>query len=266
LKVAVPAEGAHLDAKVGDRLGLSSHLLVIDLESKNLEAYPRPRASGSGAGMEMVALIIAKKCNFLLTGWCSPTAEKYLSAYGVGIVTGISGTVAEALDKFEREHPKAQQAEKPAEPPLNAFRIDCRVLALAVRNASRQISSFLPVMIGVILLMGLFSAFISEELILSFFSGTLFQDSFWGALSGSAFAGNPVNSYIIGGKLLSLGVSPVAVSAFMCSWVTVGFVQLPAEIASLGWRFAMIRNLSCFALSMALSMAMMLILSVFGIY
>lgn len=262
MKVAVPAEGPDLDAKVGDRLGLSSHLLVIDLESKRFEAHRSPRTSGSGVGMEMVALIISKKCNFLLTKWCSPTAEKYLSAYGVGIVTGISGTVDEALEKFERGNPKAQ-AEKHI-PPLIAFRINRRVAVQAIASASRQLSGLLPVMVGVVFLVGLFSAFISEEVISSFFSGTLWQDSFRGALSGSAFAGNPINSYIIGGKLLKLGVSPVGVSAFMCAWVTVGFVQLPAEIAALGWRFAVLRNLSCFGLSIALSFGMMLILNVLG--
>jgi uncharacterized membrane protein YraQ (UPF0718 family) len=117
---------------------------------------------------------------------------------------------------------------------------------------------------GVIFLVGLFSAFISQEFLASLFSGSIWWDSLWGASIGSVFAGNPINSYIIGGQLLELGVSLVAVTAFICAWVTVGLIQLPAESAALGWKFAVVRNLSCFGLSMAISFVMMLILNLFG--
>jgi len=262
LKVAVPAEGPDLDAKVGDRLGLSSYLLVVDLESKDFEAIRSPRDSGSGAGMQVVALIIAKKSNVVLTGWCSPTADKYLTAHGVKIVTGMSGTVGEALESFEKNLKK--RIEKFEDLAPMAWKIDRRVAAQAVRSASNQIKSLLPVMMGVVFLVGLFSAFISEDFLASLFSGSMWWDSLWGASIGSVFAGNPINSYIIGGQLLELGVSLVAVTAFICSWVSVGLLQLPAEIAALGWKFAVVRNLSCFGLSMAIAFVMMFILNLFG--
>ncbi|MBU2498667.1 MAG: hypothetical protein KKE57_07200 [Proteobacteria bacterium] len=262
MKVAVPAEGPDLDAKVGDRLGLSSYLLVVDLESKDFEAIRSPRDSGSGAGMQVVALIIAKKSNVVLTGWCSPTADKYLTAHGVKIVTGMSGTVGEALESFEKNLKK--RIEKFEDLAPMAWKIDRRVAAQAVRSASNQIKSLLPVMMGVVFLVGLFSAFISEDFLASLFSGSMWWDSLWGASIGSVFAGNPINSYIIGGQLLELGVSLVAVTAFICSWVSVGLLQLPAEIAALGWKFAVVRNLSCFGLSMAIAFVMMFILNLFG--
>jgi predicted Fe-Mo cluster-binding NifX family protein len=263
LKVAIPAEGPDFNARVSDRLGLSPYLLIVDLESKDFEALRSPRDSCSGAGMQVVALIIAKKSNVLLTKWCSPAADKYLSAYGVGIVTDMSGTVAEALEKFERENLR-RQIEKIEDLPPIARKIDRRVAAKAVWSASNQIKNLLPVMMGVIFLVGLFSAFISQEFLASLFSGSIWWDSLLGASIGSVFAGNPINSYIIGGQLLELGVSLVAVTAFICAWVTVGLIQLPAESAALGWKFAVVRNLSCFGLSMAISFVMMLILNLFG--
>ena len=263
MKVAVPSESPDFDAKVGDRLGLSTYLLVVDLESRDFEAVRTPRDSGSGAGMMVVALIIAKKSNVVLTKWCSPTAERYLSAHGVGVVTGISGTVAEALEKCERENLKRQMEKFEDLAPI-AWKIDRRVAEQAVRSALNQIKNLLPIMIGVVFLVGLYSAFISEEFLASLFSGSMWWDSLWGASIGSVFAGNPINSYIIGGQLLELGVSLVAVTAFICSWVNVGLLQLPAEIAALGWKFAVVRNLSCFGLSMAISFVMMFILNLFG--
>lgn len=263
LKVAVPAEGADLSAKLGDRMGHASHLLVVDPSSSAFEAFPTPRDSGNGSGMQMVALVIAKKCDVLLVKWCSPTAEKHLSAYGVRIVTGMSGTVAEVVEKFKNEN-RNSRIEETRDLPTTAWKIDREAAAQAFRSGSRQIRNLLPVTIGVIFLAGLFTAFLSEELLSSFFSGSLWWDSLRGASFGSVFAGNPISSYIIGGKLLELGVSLGAVTAFICSWVTVGLLQLPAEIAALGWKFAVVRNLSCFGLSLAMSFAMTFILKFSG--
>ena len=263
MKVAVPAEGPNFNARVSDRLGLSPYLFIVNLESKEFEILRSPRDSGgSGTGMQMVALIIAKKSNVILTDWCSSIAEKHLSAHGVDIVTGMSGTVAEVLENFENTL-KIQEEKVEELAPL-ARKIDRRVVAQAVLSASSRLKNLLPVMMGVVFLVGLFSAFISEEFLASLFSGRIWWDSFWGVSIGSVFAGNPINSYVIGGKLLELGVGLVAVTAFICSWVTVGLIQLPAESAAMGWKFAFVRNLSCFVLSMAISFLMMLIMNLFG--
>jgi predicted Fe-Mo cluster-binding NifX family protein len=264
LKVAVPSEGPDFEAKVGDRLGLASYLFVVDLESMEFEVLRTPRDSGSGAGMQMVALIIAKKCNVLLVRWCSPTAEKYLSAHGVEIVTGMSGTVAEVLDRFERGNLKGRMGTPEDLEPF-AWKMDRKAAMQALRSASHQIKNLLPVMISVIFLAGFFMAFLSEERLPSLFSGSMGWDSLWGACLGSLFAGNPINSYIIGAQMLEAGVSVVAVTAFICSWVTVGLLQLPAEIAALGWRFAVVRNASCFGLSMGISFGVAIFLKFFEV-
>jgi predicted Fe-Mo cluster-binding NifX family protein len=265
MKAAIPAEGPDLDARVGDRLGLSSYLLIVNLESKHFEVLPSPRDSGSGAGMQVVALIIAKKSDVVLTGWCSPIAERYLSAHGVRVLTGISGTVAEVLGTIGSEDETRRITGFEDLAPV-AWKIDRSDVAPAVRIAFNQIRNLLPVVTGVVFLVGLFNTFVSKGFLTSFFSGSMWWDSIWGASIGSLFAGNPINSYIIGRQLLGLGVSLVAVTAFICSWVMVGLVQFPVESVALGWKFAVVRNLSCFGLSMAISFVMMFILNFFGMY
>ncbi|MEA2094922.1 MAG: hypothetical protein U9P11_10205 [Pseudomonadota bacterium] len=49
-----------------------------------------------------------------------------------------------------------------------------------------------------------------------------------------------------GSYYIAEGVSLLAVTALIVSWVTVGVVQLPAEALLLGRRFAIYRNLMCF--------------------
>jgi hypothetical protein len=212
--------------------------------------------------MHVVALIIAKKSNVVLTDWCSPIAERYLSAHGVKVVSFIGGTVEEVLLKFQTGLKTSIEEFQDLAP--KACKIDRRVAVRSVRTAFNQIISLLPVMTGVVFLLGLFSAFISKGFLASIFSGSMWWDCFWGASIGSAFAGNPINSYIIGGQMLERGVSLVGVTAFITSWVTVGLVQLPAESAALGWKFAVVRNSSCFVLSMAIAFLTMVILKAFG--
>lgn len=79
-------------------------------------------------------------------------------------------------------------------------------------------------------------------------------DALTGALAGSVAAGHPMASYVIGGELLERGVGLVAVTAFLVSWVTVGSIQLPAEMLMLGRRFALYRNFICFGLSILVAL------------
>jgi uncharacterized membrane protein YraQ (UPF0718 family) len=143
-------------------------------------------------------------------------------------------------------------------------KIDRSNLVRAIKNSARQFVNLLPILIGVVLLIGLFNAFVPKELLASVFSGNMVIDTLWGACFGSILAGNPINSYIIGGELLKYGVSLFAVTALIVTWVTVGLVQLPAEIAALGRRFALLRNGLSFILSFPIAILTVMLLNLIG--
>ncbi len=140
-------------------------------------------------------------------------------------------------------------------------RFDKASLARGAKKSARQFVGLLPVLVGVVLLVGLFNTFVSKEMLASVFSGNTLLDTVWGVCFGSILAGNPINSYVIGGELLNHGVSLFAVTAFMFAWVTVGLVQLPAEIAALGKSFALLRNALCFILAIPIAILTVLLLS-----
>ena len=121
-------------------------------------------------------------------------------------------------------------------------------------KALKSFVGVIPILLGVILLLGLFRIFVSRAMISSIFTGKFLQDTMIGALIGSIFAGNSVTSYIIGGELLNEGVSLFAVTAFIVAWVTVGIVQFPVEAATLGRRFAFARNILSFILAILVAM------------
>ena len=126
----------------------------------------------------------------------------------------------------------------------------------------RQLFGMLPVLSGVVLLVGLFREFLPRNLLLSIFSGRAVADAFFGSCFGGIMAGNPVNSYVIGDMLMGLGVGLSAVTALMLSWVNVGLVQLPAEMAALGPKFALLRHTAAFFLSVPIAVAIVLLVGV----
>jgi len=130
-----------------------------------------------------------------------------------------------------------------------------RTIANSFYIAIKSFGTTLPMLLGVILLLGLFSVFVTSEMISSVFTGELLRDTVIGSLIGSISAGNPIISYIIGGELLKEQVSLFAVAAFIVAWVTVGVLQFPAEAAILGKRFATARNILGFILAIVVSIA-----------
>mgnify|MGYP006288148531 CR=1 FL=1 len=123
----------------------------------------------------------------------------------------------------------------------------------ALVKSAKAMYNSLPILLGVILLISLADAIIPKAVYASFFQGNAFLDSLIGAIAGSILAGNPITSYIMGGELIEQGVSLLAVTAFLVAWVTVGLVQLPAEISMLGKRFAFVRNATAFILAIVVA-------------
>lgn len=130
------------------------------------------------------------------------------------------------------------------------------------RSAFKVFFSNLPLIFGIILLVSLANSAIPKDFYTKIFQGNFLLDSFIGGFIGSISFGTPITSYIIGGELLSQGISLIAVTAFLVAWVTVGFIQLPAEIVMLGRRFAITRNLLSFIFAIIVAIISVLILEV----
>ena len=122
-------------------------------------------------------------------------------------------------------------------------------LKIAITKSAKGMLDSLPILVGVVLLIGLASTLIPKSFYNILFSKNVFLDSIIGSGLGSILAGNPVTSYVIGGELLKQGISLVAITSFLVAWVTVGLVQFPAEALLLGRRFAILRNILSFVFS-----------------
>jgi len=93
--------------------------------------------------------------------------------------------------------------------------------ARAFLNTTRAFKKSLPILMGVLMLLSLADVLIPKQAYRLIFSGNWFFDPLVGAALGSISGGNPLTSYIIGGELRQEGVSMLAITAFIVSWVTV---------------------------------------------
>ena len=253
MKIAIPANAPDLGARVENRLGTAPYLLVIDIEDMSFEAVDGPPPSaGPGAGIEAVSIVTGMGAKAILTGFISPHIALTLKEIGIDVFTPVSGSVMDAVVKYrlgafsrtigDPHQPDAKNASHAGSQWLQAF-----------RKAARQFLNIVPVLIGVILLVGFFRGFVSRDLLLTVFSGNVIQDTLWGACIGSVLSGNPVNSYVVGETMLKMGVSLFGATALMLTWVNVGLLQLPAEISALGARFAITRTIVAFLMAVAIS-------------
>jgi len=124
----------------------------------------------------------------------------------------------------------------------------------------KSLSQMMMLFFGVLLLVSFVNSVITPEDFKLFFTGNIWLDSIKGALVGSVVAGNPANSYIISNSLLENEIALAAVVAFLISWVTVGFVNLPLESKYFGWKLAICRNIVNIILSIVMGLLIYIIL------
>lgn len=101
MKIAVTATEPSLHATVDPRLGRCAYFVFVDTDDMNFEAMANDSNSqGGGAGIQSARVLAQKGVRAVLTGNCGPNAHQTLTAAGIDIVVGCSGTVREAVDRF----------------------------------------------------------------------------------------------------------------------------------------------------------------------
>lgn len=102
MNIAITATGPALDAKVDPRFGRCPYFLIVNTDNMNLEAVENTSVTlGGGAGIQSAQLMAEKGVQFVLTGNCGPNAYQTLSAAGIGVIIGCSGTVADVVEQFK---------------------------------------------------------------------------------------------------------------------------------------------------------------------
>jgi predicted Fe-Mo cluster-binding NifX family protein len=103
MKIAITSTGKTLDSQVDPRFGRAACFIIIDTEERDVfNVFDNENvAAGGGVGINSAKVVIDAGAEAVLTGNCGPNAERTLTAVGVKLYTGVTGTVAEAIEHFK---------------------------------------------------------------------------------------------------------------------------------------------------------------------
>lgn len=103
MKIAVSSSGKTLKSLVEPRFGRCQYFVIVESDSMKNETVPNLAVgSAHGAGVEAAQLVASKGVKVILTGNVGPNAYHALTASSIDIVTGVTGTVEDAVKRYSR--------------------------------------------------------------------------------------------------------------------------------------------------------------------
>ena len=102
MKIATTATGKTMDSPVDQRFGRAAYFVVVSTETMDFAVIDNENvAAAGGAGLSSAKVVIDAGAEAVLTGNCGPNAQRTLSVAGIKLYTGVTGTVAEAVELFK---------------------------------------------------------------------------------------------------------------------------------------------------------------------
>jgi len=103
MKICISASAKNLDAIIDPRFGRAQGFLLVDTETMAYEYIDNQAITArGGAGTQAAQLIADKGAQAVLTGNVGPNAFHALSAAGIPIYVGLTGSAREAIEKFKQ--------------------------------------------------------------------------------------------------------------------------------------------------------------------
>ena len=110
MKICVTSDGNSLDSNVDPRFGRCRYFIFADTDTLAFEAIQNPNIEAmGGAGIQSGQFVAGKGVKAVLTGNVGPNAFQTLQAAGIDVITGISGAVKEAIEKYKKGEFKSTQ-------------------------------------------------------------------------------------------------------------------------------------------------------------
>ena len=101
--ICISSQGNTLDSQVDPRFGRCQYFIIVDTDTLEFESVENPNIDAmGGSGIQSGQLIASKNVKAVLTGNVGPNAFQTLQAVGIDVITGISGSVKEAIEKYKK--------------------------------------------------------------------------------------------------------------------------------------------------------------------
>ncbi|MFC1821426.1 NifB/NifX family molybdenum-iron cluster-binding protein [Thermodesulfobacteriota bacterium] len=103
MKIAISSSGRDLSSRVDPRFGRCAYFLIVNTEDMGFDIYENENAAlGGGAGIQTAQLVASEGAEAVITGNCGPNAVRTLSAAGIKLYAGQSGTIHEVIEAFKK--------------------------------------------------------------------------------------------------------------------------------------------------------------------
>ena len=96
MEIAITATKSSLDAEVDPRFGRCQYFIVINPETMQYGAV-----ENTSTGVSAIQMMVGMGVRAVLTGNCGPNTYQVLSAAGVKVFTGVSGSVRNAIADYK---------------------------------------------------------------------------------------------------------------------------------------------------------------------
>ena len=103
MKVAVSSVGETLDSAVDPRFGRAAQFVLVDTDTGEHEVISNAQNlnAAQGAGIQAAETVFKHGAEYVMTGHCGPKAYRALDAAGIKVISGVEGTVAEAVERLK---------------------------------------------------------------------------------------------------------------------------------------------------------------------
>ncbi len=109
MKVAVSSSGTNLDSQIDPRFGRCAYFVIVNTDDMSFEAFDNEGiALGGGAGIQSSQFVASKGAGAIITGNIGPNAVQTLSAAGIEIFMGQTGSVREAVERYRKDDIKPE--------------------------------------------------------------------------------------------------------------------------------------------------------------
>ncbi|MBN1694451.1 NifB/NifX family molybdenum-iron cluster-binding protein [candidate division WOR-3 bacterium] len=102
MKICITSQGDNLDAEVDSRFGRANYFLIVNTDKMDFESIQNPyTGAGGGAGIQAAQFVANKAVEAVITGNTGPNAFQVLKEAGLSVISGVSGSVKSAIEKYK---------------------------------------------------------------------------------------------------------------------------------------------------------------------
>jgi predicted Fe-Mo cluster-binding NifX family protein len=102
MEICVSASSDSLDANVDPRFGRCPYFVIIDSETMEFSGISNDSNNAAhGAGIQAAQTVVNMGAKVVISGNIGPNAFNVLSAAGIKLVTGVSGSIRDTVQKYK---------------------------------------------------------------------------------------------------------------------------------------------------------------------